>query len=136
MNTSQHVERCHELAMDQINEVLITLQDDTIAPLKAEIDLLRQDKALLDWADAEGHHDARYGSLREELRDKGARMPIAGQTIDLAEVEAQLDEMEGNRAIIMPATGRVFRGATFIEDEVESADEVDLPDIDNQEPTA
>lgn len=29
---------------------------------------------LLDWADSAGHHDARYESLRAELRDQGKRM--------------------------------------------------------------
>lgn len=32
------------------------------------------DSALLDWADRTGHYDARYASLREELRDEGARL--------------------------------------------------------------
>lgn len=48
-----------------------------IAPAPvAPVGGVSEDTALLDWADAEGHYDASYNSLRDELRDRGRKLPL------------------------------------------------------------
>ena len=46
----------------------------------ADVLKFRADAALLDWADAEGHYDAGYESLRAELRDRGKKLAAAKDT--------------------------------------------------------
>ena len=61
--------------------------------LQARIKELEADKALLDWADEEGHHDLRYPSLRDELRDKGGKLE-AGFNNEIDVTNARIKELE------------------------------------------
>lgn len=64
-------ERAMVAASEAENEARAALDGAAVQPA--------EDTALLDWADANGHYDCLYESLRDELRDRGERMPSAVQ---------------------------------------------------------
>jgi len=86
--TIQEIERLRrELAeaQDTLAVVLNTEGDHSpictcrICRLASELAEAREDTALLDWADEAGHYDARYESLRDELRDRGGKLTTPDQ---------------------------------------------------------